>query len=597
MTSTNGDIVLTADARIDNRDELIDSLGLTDCASKEIADSELILAAYEKWGEHCPKQFLGDFAFSLWDRLRHRLFCARDHFGVRSLYYYHKPGKIFAFASEIKALLCLPEVPRRLNELQLGNYLEGIFDDKTSTFYQDILRLPPAYSLTISTRGIKQQCYWLLDPSLELRLGSDEEYAAAYRETFTKAVRCRLRSAFPLASHLSGGLDSSSITCVARDLLAREGDRRLNTYSIIFDEVPESDERPFINAVVDAGGVEPHYIRGDTVTPLTDVDRVLWHQDEPFYGPNLFLNWQVWSAARQQRIRVLLDGIMGDNVVSHGFAYLNELARLWRWRRLTHEVKALARRRNIPHWKIVGRFVWNDGIISQTPVWLRQFVRNLREQPRIDEKLRAVVNLEFARRTELPERILKQNETQNGRSWSAKETHYQELSSGMIPAALEVAANGISAFGIELRFPFLDRRLVEFCYAIPPDQKINDGWTRAVVRRALADSLPSKIRFRSDKGDLGPNFISGLTSEQEQLRELLYDPPDLLAKYIKLDALKVLFQRFIEGAKLSDDDLLMIYQIALLALWLRQQVLTTDGKIGDKCVVIRKGWVYGKQQH
>jgi asparagine synthase (glutamine-hydrolysing) len=556
LTSEDGDVILTADARIDNRDELLSALGLTDRPAQAISDSVLILAAYERWQEKCLGRFLGDFAFAIWDRRKRTLFCARDHFGLRPLYYYCRPGKLFAFASEIKTLLCLPEVPRRLNELRVADYLQGIFNDKTSTFYQDIVRLPPAHGFTIGAGSIDQRCYWSLTPSSEIRLGSNEDYAAAYREIFTKAVQCRLRSAFPLGSHLSGGLDSSSITCVARDLLAAEGDRRLNTYSLIFEEVPESDERPFINAVVDEGGVEPHYIHGDKATPFTDAERILWLQDEPFFAPNLFLNWQVWTAAREHGVRVLLDGIMGDNVVSHGFAYLNELARSWRWIKLTRKIKALARRRNVPYWKIVGRYVWNDGVVrTATGCGAR-------------ETLNAVINSDFARRVSLPERIKLRAEIEQARLRSAKQDHYQELVSEIIPAALETGAKAAGAFNIELRIPFLDRRLVEFCLAIPAEQKIDQGWTRVIARRALVSHLPQKIRFRVDKGNLAPNFIRGLRSRQEELRELLFSCPELTAKIVNPEIVHKIYENFLKK-QVSDDEMISLLSIAMLSLWFR----------------------------
>src|SRR5262249_25067173 len=125
-------LVLTADASIDNRDELISLLGLTNRAPIEMSDSEVILAAYQKWGERCPEKLIGDFAFALWDRRSQVLFCARDHFGVKPFYYY-RSDQLFAFASEIKALLCLPEVPRRLNEVRVADYLAGLFDDNEIT--------------------------------------------------------------------------------------------------------------------------------------------------------------------------------------------------------------------------------------------------------------------------------------------------------------------------------------------------------------------------------------------------------------------------------------------------------------------------------
>ena len=362
LLNQSGDLVITADARIDNREELIAALDLTDRAPYSITDSQLILAAYEKWGEICPEKLLGDFAFVIWDGRKQALFCARDHFGVKPFYYYFLSGRFFVFASEIKALLSHPEVPRRLNEVRVGEYLASMFDDKTITFYAGILRLPPAHSLTVSRAGTQLQQYWSLDPSRELQLGSDDAYAEAFRELFIEAVRCRLRTAFPVGSMLSGGMDSSSITCVARQLLARDGGRRLLTFSAIFDEVTQCDERPFINAVLAQNSLEPHYVHGDRLSPLADLDHVLWHQDEAFYAPNLFLTWNLYGAAKEQGVRILLDGFDGDTTVSHGEGYLDELAYAGQWFTLAAEIRAYARTFNLSSRRLLWSYAWCYGL-------------------------------------------------------------------------------------------------------------------------------------------------------------------------------------------------------------------------------------------
>src|SRR5262249_6542489 len=158
--------------------------------------------------------------------------------------------------TEIKAILSVPDVPCELNELRIADHLSEVFEDNESTCYRHIHRLAPAHTLSLSRSGMRRRRYWALDPSRELRLSSDEEYAEAFREVFTEAVRCRLRSASPVGAMLSGGLDSSSITCGARELLKQEG-ARLHTFSTIFDNVPDCDERQYINAVLAQDGIDP----------------------------------------------------------------------------------------------------------------------------------------------------------------------------------------------------------------------------------------------------------------------------------------------------------------------------------------------------
>ena len=346
LKDSTGNLVLTADARIDNRDELIAALSLTDRPVEKITDSDLILAAYEKWGKDSPSKLIGDFAYAIWDNRQQILFCARDHFGVRPFYYSYQADRQFVFASEIKGILSHPEVPHQLNEVRVADYLANLFDDKAITFYEGIFRLLPAHTLTVSQSGIEVQEYWSLDPSRELKLGSDEEYAKAFREIFTEAVRCRLRSAFPIGSTLSGGLDSSSITCVARQILSEEKKLPLHTFSYIYDDLPQCDEREFIESVVNQGDLIPHYMHGEQISPFLDWQKVFDYTDETLLGPNTYLPWNYYKEAGKYGIRILLDGFDGDTTVSHGIAHLTALARQGRWAEFAVNAEGVCRNFN-----------------------------------------------------------------------------------------------------------------------------------------------------------------------------------------------------------------------------------------------------------
>ena len=398
------DLVITADARIDNRRELVAELGLDGRPDAEISDSGLILSAYEQWGEDSAKRLLGDFAFAIWDGRKQTLFCARDHPGVKP-FYYHRSDRVFAFGTEIKALLSLPDVPRRLNQVRVADYLAGMFEDQTITFYRDVLRLPAGHCMTVSPRGVRVRAYYSLDPTREIRLRSDDEYAEAFRERFTEAVRCRLRSAFPVGGLLSGGLDSSSIVGTARRVLREEGTSRLHTFSAIFPDLPEADlrkidERRFMEAVLAPGGLAPHYVRADRLSPLTDLKRVFWHQDEAVVAPNLYMHWALYDAASDQGVRVLLDGIDGDTTVSHGLEYLSELARTGKVRTLAREVIALSRRHNSPPRSVL----WQFGLRPLVPESMRHVWRAVRRRPRPSSTICTAIKPVFAQRVGLAER-------------------------------------------------------------------------------------------------------------------------------------------------------------------------------------------------
>jgi len=559
LTSATSDLVLTADARIDNRAELCSVL----LAPADVTDAELILRAYERWGERSPEHLLGDFAFAIRDARRDVLFCARDHLGVKPFYYHHAPGRLFCFASEIKGLLALPDVPRRLNETRVADYLVPLLEDKVITFYEEIVRLPPAHRMTVSRDAVRIEEYWALDPEREIRMKSDEEYAEAFREIFTEAVHCRLRSAFPVGSMLSGGLDSSSIVCVARKQLSEEGRGPLHTFSAIFPDLPECDEREYIDAVLAEGGVKQVYVHGDKLSPLANLDAMLGCQDEPFYAPNLYLHWALYDAAKQAGMRILLDGIDGDTTVSHSLLLLADLTRAGHWRQLAAEAGALSRNLGQPAWRVV----WNWGVKPLAPHTFRRAWRALRGRDGPVSRVNPLIRETFARsKTVAPrlEAMLKQRRT----AGTAREDHLQHLASGLVPFVLEVADRAAAAFGLEPRYPFFDRRAAEFCLALPARQKLRLGWTRFVLRHAMTGLLPAKLQWRSTKTDLAPGFTRGLiTSDRMLLQRLRHETSQSLGEYVDQRVLRRACDLALESG--TPEAVFTLWPPLTLALWLR----------------------------
>jgi asparagine synthase (glutamine-hydrolysing) len=586
FVNQRGDLVITADARIDNREELIAALQINNRPSDKITDSELILAAYEKWGEDCPEHLLGDFAFAIWDERKQILFCARDHFGVKPFYYYSS-NNTFIFGSEIKAIFCLPEVPRQINEVRIGDYLIKNFNDTIITSYKNILRLPPAHTIKISRGGIEIQNYWKLDPEKEIRLSSDEEYAQEFRRIFTEAVRCRLRSALPLGSLLSGGLDSSSITCVARKIFAQEG-KILDTFSAIFDKNTECDERKFINAVLAQGNLKPHYVNGDERTPLSDVENILWHQDEVFFAPGLpIMGWGLYGATNKEGVRILLDGHDGDGVVSHGYGYLHELARQRRWLALAEEIRGVSKIHNESAWKVFWLYFYNYGMnsLSRKPFrLLRRLRKAIRQslskgmfesnQSQPLSQWSDNMNPEFIERINLEKRYRELQQYSMASLESAKAEHYKTISSGLQVHALEVLDKATAAFSIEQRYPFWDKRLVEFCLAIPSEQKLHKGWSRMIMRRAMQNILPVEVQWRTNKMDFTPNFSHNLLlRERKYLDNLIFQNSVTIDKYVDIEALQKFYQRLISEKDLqTSHNMFSIWQFVCLKLWLRSIV-------------------------
>lgn len=555
----NHHLVITADARIDNRDQLIAALNLSDYPTQKIADSQIILASYQKWGDRCLQKLLGDFAFAIWDERSHKLFCARDPMGVKPFYYYRSKS-LFVFASEIKALLCLPEVPRQLNEVKVADHLALLFEDQTITFYKDILRLQPAHTITIDANQTKLARYWSLDPDSEVHLRSDAEYTEAFREIFTQAVRCRLRSAFPIGSTLSGGLDSSSIACTARKLLAEAGNQQLHTFSAIFPNLPKEDlqwldERRYINAVK-IGGFEAHDVHADCFSPLV---KLLWQDDEAIAAPNLYMHQALYHAAHQQGVRVFLDGLDGDSTVSHGWSYLTQLTYTGKWRTLFSQLKSISRQYKVPRRRLLWKY-------SLKPFW--QILLGI-TQPG-DIKL---LNSTFARRIGVAERM--QVLLRTAPTFNARLEHWRGLTSGLHSYGLEVTDKATAAFSLEARYPFYDRRLIEFCLALPPEQKLNQGWTRLVLRRAMTDILPPEVQWRVHKANLAPNFKRKLQEYEKGTLEEVINNPQMITPYVDVQAIKAAYNRYSSQPRPSNQDAIALFSVVTLALWLQKAHLTS----------------------
>ena len=574
---TSSETTITADARIDNRQELIAQLKPNSSSSD--TDSQLILAAYEKWGKDCVKKLIGDFAFAIWDARDRRLFCARDRLGVRPFYYY-SDEKLFIFASEIKALFCHPKVPRRVNEIRVQEFLTSELYDKAVTIYRDIFRLPPAHTLTIEGGKTQIECYWHLDYEYELKLESDAEYAAKFREIFTEAVRCRLRSVYPVGSMLSGGLDSSSITCVARQILA-DSETELHTFSAVFDRVPESDESYYINSVVRDGGITSHLIHGDEVSPLVDIEKIIWHYDEPQFAANLYINWKTYELANKLGVRVVLDGFDGDSAVSHGSGYLRELAQAGYWRSLIWELYGFCK--NFPasflltFWAYYHKYAVKPAMekyrLSRFIYWrwvglIKSLKRQLFNKSESLSSL-SIINSNLLKRTSYrqhrQELVAKSFiPTQNER-----EEHFNAINIGSIPATLELLDKTAAAHGVELRYPFWDIRLVEFCLSLPADQKMRDGLTRMIMRRGMEGILPPEIQQRGGKGNLGIAFnYSVRTYETENLARRFQEQLNSVADYINLNYVKASFKNYLAHNDNSINPM-TIWKSINLALWFK----------------------------
>jgi len=558
MTTEDGRCWVTYNGEIYNHVELREELRGKGHRFRSASDTEVLLAAYREWAEACVTRFNGMFAFAVWDGDRRRLFCARDRMGVKP-FYYSWDGTRFAFASEIKGLLAggLRPLP---NQRAVFDYLEGAcLDHSKDTFFEGIRQLPPAHTLTVDTQVMVQR-YWDLPPpgwdGLSMR-----DAAERFQHLFRDAVRLRLRSDVPIGTCLSGGLDSSSIVCVANDLMfvehavAREliGERQ-KTFSSCFED-PAYDERQFIRPVVERTGAESHYTFPDPKELAVSVSQLVWQQDEPFGSTSIFAQWNVMRLAAQRGVKVLLDGQGADELLAgyHGFfgAFFADLAARKQWLGLLWELAAY-RRLHGP----IPKYVVANLARAFLPSPLVRFVRS-----------RVTGSVDWI----APEFRRQWGPTPTAPSVKGSHFHTMELQlltwSGL-RALLHYEDRNSMGFGIETRLPFLDYRLVEFLHGLEPELKIRNGWTKAVLREALAGILPGEVCWRADKmGFVTPEDIWFRTSLREMTRDILSDSRTRARGYLNVEAALTEFEAHEAGRKNIS---FTIWRWLNLELWCRR---------------------------
>ena len=554
-------LVIVADARIDNRQELISRLEINDLPAEKITDSCIILRAYYRWGDRCPQELLGDFAFAIWDEGKQQMFCARDPMGIKPFSYYHS-SHIFAFASEIKALLCLSEIPQKINELKIAYQLAMFCEDQEITYYENILHLPAAHSLTVDAAGnIKIERYWLLDINRRIKLSSDREYSEAFKEIFVEAVRCRLRSAFPVGSTLSGGLDSSSIACTANQLLANSGGKDLHTFSAIFPSLPAADlrkidERHYMKQVQALSGIIPHEVRADLLDPLLGY---LWQEEEPVLSFNIYIHDGLYKCAQQNGVRVFLDGVDGDSTVSHGWKYLTALAYKGRWRKLYRELNAVRKTMGFSRKLVFKEYC------------LKPFYREPIEyfSSRFGSFKCDLIASEFAKKVSLSDRIKTLSDLRIFET--ARRQHWGGLTTGLYPFAMGITDKASSKWSLEARYPFFDRRLMEFCLAIPLEQKFSQGYSRAILRHAMEGILPPEIQWRVTKSRLGSNFSRQLLDKEGSTIKNVIHQHQRIKSYVNMSLFASAYERYATELSPRAGDDLNIFNGTLLSLWLNNR--------------------------
>jgi asparagine synthase (glutamine-hydrolysing) len=474
--SLDGEIWITADARIDGRSDLLAGLECEGLASLDRATgAELILHAYNTWGEECLDHLIGDFVFSIWDAQKRCLFCARDHFGVKP-FYYARVADCLVFSNTLNCVRIHPAVSDELNDLAIGDFLLfGYNQEVDTTTFADIQRLPPAHYLSWSDRGLQIKRYWTLPSCGRIRYKRAHEYVDHFQELLHEAVYDRLRTDHAAVS-MSGGLDSTAIAATAGELLSRESKPfDLQAFTIVYDRLIPDQERHYSGLAAKALHIPIHYLVADDYKLFERWDRSELHYPEPNEFPFTALIFDYLSQAASSN-RVILSGEGGDPVMFYSWADLNNLVKEFQWGSL---LKYIAR-----HIRLYKQFP-RMGFRSTLRNWMGKNYRWQYQYP-------AWLNESFARRSDLPRRLEQTNKVPAPVHPTRPEAYNNFLQSAWLDC-FERGDPGVTTVPIEVRYPFFDIRVVNYFLSIPP---IPWCVNKELLREAMRDILPDTVRLR-----------------------------------------------------------------------------------------------------
>jgi len=569
MTDESGELCVIYNGEIYNYLELRTELEELGYRFSTNSDTEVLLQAYRAWGSECLRRFNGMWAFALLDLRKRTILLSRDRFGIKPLYY-SAQNQILTFASEIKALLAVPETPCVPNEKIVAHYLlTGLVDHTQETFFEGIYQFPAAHWAEISLDDpslfVTPQRYWSIPH--DKNNASDPEIVDEFRNLFLDSLRLHARSDVPVGTCLSGGLDSSSIVCGA-EILRRA--QMIPRYSHTAYGYCASDdkfsEKKFMQAVIDATSAQMNYIEISSDDFLKALIRIIREQDEPFGSASIVAQWFVFQRARQTGMTVMLDGQGADEIIGGYHYYFHSVARSLLLRGDISGLLSLQK----TYQKEIGPFPFSLHPISLIynvfPNGVRSYAQKVRFRMGAQKispfsnflRSMAISNKFIQAHVQFLPELTKPN--------SLDEHLRADVQLLSLPALLRFEDRNSMAHSIEARVPFLDHRLVEFLFKIPEKMKVRGIATKYVLRQAFQDDLPELILNRKDKIGFkaAPNLTFNLINKAHL--NLLENQTDYEKRWFVMEDLERIFHSSNHG--ISDE--FNLWRIINVKIWARQ---------------------------
>ena len=492
----SGTFVITCDVRLDNRDELLAELSMHAGNEHPVTDSDLLLTAYSRWGQDCPRYLLGDFAFVIWDGVKQHMFCVRDHLGIRPLYF-HLTEKLFFCGNDLKAMASHPSISRDLDDEAVANYLaHSLLLHKTKTLIQGVQKLPAGHTLTVMASTWHKDRYWQPQDAPKVKLANAKAYAERLRELLEQAVYARMRSDYPITSHLSGGIDSSTIAVLAARKLREKGETLL-AFNWLHepgkDDDPSDYEFRHSKEVAEAEGIEHFYmyIHAEWIYEKM-LARNVAHGDSAGFWYEDFVR----AVSQKRDSRTILSGWGGDELATyHGNSFLSDMFLSGQWQLVLREVLKRSKKRKRSFRSILS-VVYQQVLLPLVPRRVYRFMPLNLTGP---ENIPHFVKPEFASALQ---KERDQESTLGMQPQPRIRSHMEAyLNHGHHQGRVESWAASAVANRLEYSYPLLDKRIVEFILGVPAKYFVADGVGRYLFRKATSGVLSDDILWANGKSE------------------------------------------------------------------------------------------------
>lgn len=541
------DLVISFNGEIYNYIEIKEELIMKGHRFTTQGDTEVICAAYKEYGERCVEQFMGMWAFALWDKTKKKLFCSRDRFGIKPFYYIEKNGG-FYFGSEYKPVKFSPLFSNNINIEQVSRGLQlGWVCYEDETFFTDIKLLPAASNLVFENGKSKIWEYWNIETAKPSIPNSFEERVDTFKSLLYNSTKLHMRSDVEVAVALSGGIDSSALTAIMCSLFPKQN---VSSFSIYFDGKNDVDEREYMYEVVNKyKNIQPAYIKPDANYIEENFLNILATSEVPATSSSFASHYALMQEVKNRNIKVILDGQGADEFL---LGYTHMLFRLGG--------NYLSKANFIKYSHLIGSL--NEmGITgkAKTNFVLRTILSSLSNEAGIVKKefLHAIPN-------GLKVDLSKTNFSNryNNLDKSHQSIAYQLFYSSL-PTILHYVDRMTMAHSVESRVPLLDHRIVEFAYQLNDSDYFKNGLTKYILRESVKDLLPPKIYNRKDKkGFVAPGETKWLRGAFKNLLDIDYKQ----YSFIDEAKVKLIIERYKNG---DNSNIKLVWRIAMLNQWLK----------------------------